>query len=108
MSDSIGGIGLRYDGTALGGSLGVENGLGRFIPEPRTSAAVSFRSLTATVGAAVGQAAGAVTGLYPEYMSLINLQMEAQRQMQLVSLYSNIEKSKHETQMAAVRNVRTG
>ena len=56
----------------------------------------------------MSQAAGVATGIMPEYMALINAQLEAQRQMQLVSLYSNIEKSKHETQMAAVRNIRAG
>jgi hypothetical protein len=108
MSNPIRGIAVQYEGGAFGGSLGVENGLGRFIPEPRTSAAVSFKNFTANVGAAMSQAAGVATGIMPEYMALINAQLEAQRQMQLVSLYSKIEKSKHETQMAAVRNIRAG
>lgn len=47
-------------------------------------------------------------GIDPTYGSLLNQQVEMQKQMQLVSLYSNILKSEHETQMAAVRNIRVG
>jgi hypothetical protein len=47
-------------------------------------------------------------GVQGEYAELLNKQIEMQQQMQLVSMFSNIEKSRHETQMAAVRNIRGG
>jgi hypothetical protein len=50
----------------------------------------------------------AVTGVEPIYQDLLDKQIEIQLQMQLVTLESNIEKSRHETQMAAIRNIRAG
>lgn len=80
----------------------------RFAPQPAT--ALDFQSLLSAVGAVAsavipGSSAG---GLDSDYQSLLQEQLEVQRQMFLMSFYSNIEKSKHETQMAAVRNIRTG
>ena len=42
----------------------------------------------------------------PEYRDLIQQQIETQAELQQVSLYSNLERSQHETRMAAVRNIR--
>ena len=84
----------------------------RFIPEPKTS--LSFRKVLGTIGSFAGILGGGLggqgnfPGLDPGYAELISMQIEVQQQMQLTSLYSNIEKSKHETQMAAVRNIRVG
>jgi hypothetical protein len=63
------------------------------------------------IGGLVGLGAGAALGgggIEGQYLVLLQEQMRQQQQMQLVSLHSNIEKSKHETQMAAIRNVRAG
>jgi len=87
----------------------IETGaLGRFIPEPRSRAGQIFRSVLNGVSSMFGRAAGGIAGIDPGYQELLNRQIEAQQQMQLVSLESNIEKSKHETQMAAIRNIRVG
>ena len=61
-----------------------------------------------SVGAEITGGLGNMSGIDPMYIDLINKQIEAQQQMQLVSFVSNIEKSRHETQMAAIRNVRVG
>lgn len=91
------------------GSYLAGNTLNRFIPEPKTSPGISFRSVLNTVGSLAGVASGgAVSGLDPNYAALIEKQIEVQQQMMLMSMHSNIEKSKHETQMAAVRNLRAG
>lgn len=111
MSDS--GVGGSVGG--IGGSVGFDvpgtivdsNGLGRFIPEPKTSASVSFRTVLSGAAALIKGGVGAATGVEPLYQSLLDKQIEMQLQMQLVTLESNIEKSRHETQMAAIRNVRT-
>ena len=86
----------------------------RIPPEPRSRTNFNFSSLlsntlsTATravTGGAVGGASSAI-GIDPQYMDLINKQIEVQEQMQMVSMTSNIEKSQHESKMAAIRNTR--
>ena len=42
----------------------------------------------------------------PEYRNLLEQQAQTQAELQQVSLYSNLERSEHETRMAAVRNIR--
>jgi hypothetical protein len=77
----------------------------RLLPEPRNGVARGFhRTLKGVAGALSGET---VHTLSPEYEELLQTQMEFQRQMQVVSLRSNSEKSKHEARMAAIRNVRT-
>jgi hypothetical protein len=39
---------------------------------------------------------------------LLNMQIQIQREMQVVSMISNIAKSQHEMEMAPVRNMRVG
>lgn len=82
-------------------------GLNRFTPEPTSSISKTFKSLLAGASSAFSGTVSNVVSIDPAYAQLIEKQMEVQQQMQLVSLHSNIEKSKHETKMAAVRNVRT-
>jgi hypothetical protein len=43
-----------------------------------------------------------------DFQSLLNAQMEVQRVMAMVSMESNISKSRHETEMAPIRNLRVG
>jgi hypothetical protein len=42
----------------------------------------------------------------PAYQVILEQQMELQRQMLLVSMHSNLEKTRHDIQMAPVRNIR--
>ncbi|MCB0352180.1 MAG: hypothetical protein KDD64_01610 [Bdellovibrionales bacterium] len=91
---------LRTGGTFLSST-----GLNKFIPEPKNRS--GFMKALEGIG---GSLLGGVTqfsGLDPTYSSLLNKQIEMQQQLQLVSLYSNIEKSRHESKMAAIRNVRS-
>lgn len=89
----------------------------RFIPEPQTSstfgmiqdAARGFASVASAISSNAGSALGTIAPeMGGQFQDLISLQLDAQKQMMLVSMVSNIEKSKHETQMAAVRNIRVG
>ena len=41
-----------------------------------------------------------------QFYSLLQEQTKVQQEMQLISLSSNLEKSKHETSMAPIRNTR--
>lgn len=83
------------------------SGLARFLPEPRSAIASAFRGVVRGVEAALSEP-GSEGALNAEYADLINRQIAVQEQMQLVSMESNIEKSRHETQMAAIRNIRAG
>ena len=86
----------------------------RYLPEPAsTSSAWSFRSVMKTVrdvaADAVGGAVGGVSqGIGGDFGELINAQIAAQEEMQTTTMVSNVEKSKHESKMAAIRNIRVG
>ncbi|MCB0328774.1 MAG: hypothetical protein KDD70_03900 [Bdellovibrionales bacterium] len=86
-----------------------QSGLVRIPPEPKSRLNFDFSSILSSVGGMVGAAAtsGISGAIEPRYLALINKQIEMQEQMQLVSLTSNVEKSRHESKMAAIRNVRT-
>ena len=92
----------QLDGLKLASSA-----LVRFAPQPKSFGNIDFQALLATLGSVTGAVTGE-GGLSSEYQTLLQEQLEVQRQMFLMSLYSNLEKSRHETQMAAVRNVRVG
>ena len=57
--------------------------------------------------AGVETIAGVDMGNIGELRELIELQIQVQGQMQAISMLSNIEKDKHESRMAAIRNLRT-
>ena len=77
--------------------------LARFVPEPKSTLGSAFKKLFNT---SIGAAKDLVQGtLDPTYSSLIQEQIQQQIQMQLVSLVSNTEKSKHETAMVPLRNL---
>ena len=81
----------------------------RIPPEPKSRLSFNFGSLLSRVGgiAATAATSGISGSVDPTYMSLISKQIEMQEQLQLVSLTSNTEKSRHESKMAAIRNVRS-
>lgn len=87
--------------------------LARISPEPQNKVGTTFRTVLSTVGNIAqsifsASPSGMFSGMDPGYQELLTTQIEAQKQLTLVSLCSNVEKSKHETQMAAVRNIRVG
>lgn len=92
--------------TPPGASIASEVGY-RFIPAPRTKS--TFDAVLDVMSGIAGNIAKtAGLGVGGDYQGLITVQLEAQKQMMLVSMISNVEKSKHETQMAPVRNIRVG
>ena len=73
-------------------------------PDPSTSTSDGLVSaLENTASAAAGVLSGADMG---NLENLINTQMKFQEQMQAITMVSNIEKSKHDTRMAPIRNIR--
>ena len=49
---------------------------------------------------------GQQVGISSEYKNLIETQMKLNQEMMNVSLFTNIERSKHDARMSVVRNVR--
>ncbi len=95
----------------MGATLIDAAGLARYIPEPQNRLGFGLSSIGSVVGGLASTLGGgsAPSGtISPEYRDLLERQIEIQTQMQLVSMESNIEKSRHETQMAAIRNIRVG
>lgn len=105
MVTSINGMGLQSLSPA---SLSSTVNLSRLLPEPRSRMGEAFRSLVNGVGAAATRGAAAIGGIDPQFAELLAQQTAVQLQMQLVSLRSNLLKSEHETEMAAIRNIRVG
>lgn len=86
-----------------------DSNLLRALPEPRNSLASWSGSLLST-GASLASSlvpGGDVLGMN-NLTDLLNMQIQIQRQMQVISMASNIEKSRHETEMAPIRNMRVG
>ncbi len=101
-TELVGSLGVRTAGVDLGGMV-------RFIPEPKSSLGSTFRGALNGMSSLVKTGVdGLTTALPTELTELINKQIEVQLQMQMVSLISNLEKSKHEMEMAAIRNIRVG
>ena len=75
------------------------NGLRNYLPEP-VARGVDFAS-------SLARAKDELTlSLSPEYQALLERQIEVQTEVQQATFASNIERSKHETRMAPVRNLR--
>ena len=91
-------------GLSLGGS-----NLLRAMPEPRNSWGAVGSSLLSTGTQIAGalMPGGDVLGT-GNLESLLQMQIQVQQVMQYFSMQSNIEKSKHETEMAPIRNLRVG
>lgn len=79
--------------------------LSRFIAQPSNRLGNTFKRAVDVAGAALGQAT-TIAGIDPDYQQLLEKQMQLQRDMMHVSMVSNIEKTRHETKMAGVRNMR--
>ena len=83
-------------------------GLGLIAPEPRSRLSNSFGNVLKATASSLVDSGAEILGVGSEYSGLLQMQIEAQRELQMVSMISNVEKSKHETQMAAIRNIRVG
>lgn len=83
--------------------------LQKYLPEPASTGVGLFSSIMQTVGGTTKSSSGEIPiTVSSEFQNLIEMQMEFQTDMQEVSMYSNIERSKHETAMAPIRNMRLG
>ncbi len=79
----------------------------QYLPEPQSRAGTLFKQALQFVKSAAGEAIGGVSqSIGGDYGELISVQIAAQEEMQTTTMLSNIEKSKHESKMAAIRNIR--
>ena len=94
-----GGYGMSLDGSNLL----------RALPEPRNSWSNVGRSLL-SAGTQVASTLLPGGGLFDqnELTNLLQTQIYIQTQMQIWSMRSNIAKSRHEVEMAPIRNMRVG
>jgi hypothetical protein len=82
----------------------------RYAPEPHSTLGKWVQAATSTVA---NMATTALTGnpmldSAADFQQLIQTQIQVQRDMQIYTMVSNLERSKHETEMAPVRNMRVG
>lgn len=92
--------------STLGSYLSSSSNLLRFVPEPKSRVASAFSGVMRSVGQTIS--GGSSVSLDPSYQALLEKQIELQEQMQRISMESNIEKTRHESKMSAVRNFRAG
>lgn len=71
----------------------------RYLPEPLSSGASFLGSLSDAKNSNT-------VDISPQYQELLEKQLQAQSELQQVTFTSNIERSQHESRMAAVRNIR--
>ena len=95
------------DISKIGSYMAGATNLLRFVPEPQSKLASTFGQVLNAVGQ-VADTASSVVGMDPSYQALLEKQIQMQEQLQMVTMESNIEKTKHESKMSAVRNFRVG
>ena len=109
MSSDIISTAYRF-ATSVGSSLFRASGRGgtrRYLPEPKSSHDQTFGQVMRAIGNGLdGGVRSLGLGIDTQFLGLLQQQLHAQQQMQSVSMSSNIEKSKHETNMSPIRNIR--
>ena len=79
----------------------------KYMPEPAVRGVGIFKDVMNAVTNVGGSTVGGVPGdVFGDFESLINKQIEIQREFQSTAMVSNIEKSRHESKMSAIRNIR--
>jgi len=94
------------------GGYGISTGnspMLRVAPEPTNSFGALARDV-ATTGLSIARAVipGGDAIASQDLTGLLAMQIQIQQEMQTVSMISNVERSRHETEMAPIRNMRVG
>ena len=93
--------------TTLSNISQATQGIAQYLPEPATQGVNIFNDLMSAVSnIAGGEVGGVPSMLGGDFLDLLKLQIQTQIELQSVSMVSNVEKSKHESKMAAIRNIR--
>ncbi|MCB0317391.1 MAG: hypothetical protein KDD56_01445 [Bdellovibrionales bacterium] len=75
------------------------------VPEPESSISNTFGDVLRSAASVASTATG-IGGVGAEIYTLLDQQIEVQREMQTITMLSNIERSKHEMKMGPIRNMR--
>jgi len=100
LTDAIRGVGNVSQNTA------------KYLPEPATTGVGTFRDAMDLVGQVGGSLARTALGAsvpgFPsaDFAELIAVQLEVQRELQTTTMVANVEKTRHESKMAPIRNIR--
>ncbi len=87
----------------------ISSRVAQYLPQPASTGVGMFQDVMDMVKAVGSGITGGVEQMgVGNIQDLLNQQMETQLEMQTISLTSNIERSKHEAKMAAIRNIRVG
>lgn len=78
----------------------------QYLPEPAINGVGMLKDTLKIASNITGSVNPIDFGGLGEFKDLIQMQLDAQKEMQQTSMLSNIEKSKHETSMAPIRNIR--
>ena len=76
------------------------------MPEPKSSISNTFGGVLRSAASVASTATGIAGGVGSEIYTLLDQQVEIQREMQTITMLSNIERSKHEMKMGPIRNMR--
>lgn len=89
-------------------SIGSNLNLRKFSPEPNSSflqrVGTTARNIAGVAGSAAEIAGNAALG--GEFSGLLQAQTDAQMQLMVMTMHSNLSRTDHETRMASVRNMR--
>lgn len=79
-----------------------------YTAEPAVTGTGMFSDVMDAVGTvAEAGMSGIPLGMAGEYGPLLALQLKMQQELEATTLLSNIEKTKHESKMASIRNIRS-
>lgn len=79
-----------------------------YLPTASSTGMGIFKDIAKVVTRVGGEIGGVSLEVPSSFAELLSAQMQAQEEMQTVSMVSNIERSKHETNMVAIRNIKVG
>lgn len=79
-----------------------------YLPEPSSTGTGVFNDVVSAVKSVAKEVGGVSLEATGSFAELIQAQIDSQMEMQTTSMISNIERSKHESKMAAIRNIRVG
>ncbi len=77
-----------------------------YLPEPSSTGVGLFHDALNTAASVVGEIGGVSTEVTGGLSELLQTQMQFQMEMAAINLVSNIERSKHESKMSVIRNIR--
>lgn len=86
----------------------VNSQVGSYPPEPSSSGMGLLNDIVGIARTVAGGIGGVPLEASGSFAELIQAQIQSQMEMQTTSMVSNIERSKHESKMTPIRNIRLG